>query len=820
MQERVKKLLLEANKLIFVKQYGEAEALLENILRLPEGAGDVLVHMRRVELAAMLGKLPRLRTDYRDKDAGIGYGGTFVEPQVRAIGAAMVEQHGEMVPAAESVETYQRIIREVGSTSRLAAGCFYGIGYAMETQGNIDRAVFNYEQAIAVDPEWYPALFGLSQLFYQKDDERRGDQFFFQFEQAAPYNVYGNFETHRKLSQEFIQLERYNEAEAAVTALSSWWLDNKGSCPPEVQVYEGFATARISELQGDPTLATQRSARARVLALQILEDSESAEGVLYFVAKVLEEFGEKALSLDYYKRILRRTGRNPAMVQKIGGQFLAQGQFKLAKDLFQDAWEANPDHPEIRFCLLVANLKLNNVNVEEYLIGRERLRQLVDNPSDKVELLALLHSLMAKFQGDADVHGHVGDVYQRLGNLSRAETHYRKMFEIDGRARHTALKYATWLMQHGDPDVAMEILQGIRVDAAVAASSRNERDEQRGDGRDKAAETRTEIEWLKSNYHARKHEYAESLELLRRVLATDPWNVSYLVQEAVCLAALAFSNRMKLERNPVNGQAEIPVDADLQSLAAGHESDVKWAEFDAATVDLERNQVWELAYVRRKLRFLYANGIGNALEALVYCGCRNDPVRGAYDIIRLLNTNFDSPDLYWALGILFREQWQLETASMWFEQTLRCPGLDSSLQRRVSLELADTYVWRNFSLPKAIEYAKLSLDMGDRASGRPLMVLAHAYLRSGQIRQAQVYLDQIGEAADTSEAAQHEATYLKGLLQYRNGARQQANKIWKPLLTVRTESIRFHNIKQEIMRYYFDGAPYQRTLLPPGRKAN
>jgi hypothetical protein len=47
-----------------------------------------------------------------------------------------------------------------------------------------------------------------------------------------------------------------------------------------------------------------------------------------------------------------------------------------------------------------------------------------------------------------------------------------------------------------------------------------------------------------------------------------------------------------------------------------------------------------------------------------------------------------------------------------------------------------------------------------------------------------------------------------GLLHYRNGAPQKAKQVWKPLLTVRTENLRFHNIKQEILRYYFEGTPY------------
>jgi len=92
--------------------------------------------------------------------------------------------------------------------------------------------------------------------------------------------------------------------------------------------------------------------------------------------------------------------------------------------------------------------------------------------------------------------------------------------------------------------------------------------------------------------------------------------------------------------------------------------------------------------------------------------------------------------------------------------------------------------------------------MGERANGRAITVLAHAYLKQGNIRQAQTYLEQVDRERDI------EAVFLMGLVHYRNGSRRDANQIWKPLITVRSESLRFHNIKQEILRYYFEGSPY------------
>lgn len=756
--------LEEANKLIFVKRYADAERALDDALETDEGRRELVVHLRRIELAAMLKKLDRMRAHYH-KLLRAG-----VDLVINETCLAFVEQHGEMVPPPESIASFGEIMRQNGPS----AACFYGIGYSMEAQGNYERAVFNYEQSLSLDPSWYLAYFGLSQIYYQSGDEKKGDHFFYLFEQAAPHNVYGNFETHRKLCHEFLEAERYSEAEAAIQALSEWWLDNKGACPTEIQVYELLATAKISEAQGDNTQAESRRTRAAGLASAALEDPRTTDGVLYFIAKVLEEFDDFAKAFKYYKRILRSEGSNPTLVQKIGSQFLSLGEYKLAKELFEEAYDVHPENPDIRFCLLVANLKLAGVNVEEYLIGRERLRQLTgDGGGDKVELLALLHSLMAKFAGDADVQGHIADVYLRLGNVDRAARHYESMYTLDGKNRASALKYAAFIMQYREPNRAMEVLGKINVEDGLST------------------EHQAEIYWLKANYYARQKQYRESLALLRNVLAIDPWNVSYLVQEVINLIALA-----KLDEDVRK------VDKVLLSLSNADDARIDWTEFDQATTRMEAAHAYELVYARRKLRYLYANGADDALLDLVRAACRHDAARGTYDFMKLLNTNFDSPSIYWALGYIFKELWQLETAGVWFEQMLLHPNLPKALRAKAYLELADCFIWQNRNLAKAVEYAKLAVDMDERKDLRAVRILGHAYLKSGQIRQAKLYLDQTDVQTD------HESRYLQGLLSYRNGAQREAKEIWKPLLTTPSESLRFHTIKQEVLKFYFDGAPY------------
>jgi tetratricopeptide (TPR) repeat protein len=761
---KLKPSLESANKLIFVKKYPEAKKIFEEILGKKDYSQNLLIHLRRIELYVMLNNLESLRLEYIEQ---------LKHPDTQndaKICLAFIDQQSENVNHNQMTTNFQNLLKECGPS----AAIYFGIGYSMEYLKNNDRAIFNYEQALKEDPLWYVANFGLSQIYYQMGDEKKGDHFFYLFEQAAPYNVYGNFETHRKLSREFLELEMYEEAEIAVQALSQWWQENKGSCPAEIKIYEFLATARIAELQKNMDLVEIRRTKAVAICQQLLEDSQVSENVYYFVAKILEEHGHFTNALDFYKKILKSDRGTPAMVQKIGGQFLSHGEYALAKEIFQEAYDLHPENNDLKFCLLVTNLKLSNANVEEYLIGRERLRQLVENSGDKVELLSLLHNLLAKFNQDSEVHLQLAEAYLKMGNSERASKHFETMYRLDPKNYKTSLRYSAYLMQYKSPDMAISIIKNLETNHPQLPS-----------------DAQVEADWLKANYYARRKEYEQSTDLLRRILAVDPWNVSYLIQEIINLTiVLGLDSELK------------KIDTVFDLISQHDESKINWEQYDAQTEKLEANHAYELVYVRRKLRYLYGNGSETLLFELIKSACKFNAVRATYDFMRLLNTNFDSYNIYWALGILFKELWQLETAAVFFEQMLLHPQATTQAKAKAYLELADCFIWQGKNLPKALEYVKMGMDFDGKNDQRFLRVLAHANLKLGYIRQAKLYLDQIDIVGD------HEARYLQGLLHYRNGDRVRANEIWKPLLTVRSESLRFHNIKQEVLKFYFEGAPY------------
>jgi hypothetical protein len=333
-------------------------------------------------------------------------------------------------------------------------------------------------------------------------------------------------------------------------------------------------------------------------------------------------------------------------------------------------------------------------------------------------------------------------------------------------------------MNHNDPDKAMEILRTI--EAPKGAMS----------------DVDAEIQWLKSSYFDRKSDWKASMDMLLPLLGRDPWNITYLIHEVICLTGL----------NGGAGAVQSAQDHWARKLANNEETRVNWTEFATDTERCSNQHLYQLAYARAKLQFLYMRGSEHSLRSVVRDACRFDAGKGARELLRLVNTNFDHPSVYWGLGLLYKELWQLEVASMWFELTLGLTNIDDRLKSLVYLDLADSYIWRNVNLPKAVEYIKLSLELSARngqQDRRALMIMGHALLRQGQVRQAQAYLDQMRDQAN-----EFEVQYLNGLVQYRNGQALRANEIWKPLLKFKTEQMRDYRIKQEILRYYFEKTPY------------
>ncbi|MGE0174865.1 MAG: tetratricopeptide repeat protein [Oligoflexales bacterium] len=752
--------LEEANKLIFVKNYTMAESILEKSLASAKYEDSLLMHLRYVELALKLGKLENLQKNYERKL------GKHPERLVYRMAKILVDQHGEFITPEEAVAEYSTIIKEFGESP----AAYYGIGFSMEILGNLDRALFNYKKSIEMDPTWYPSAFGLSQIYYLKGEDKTGDYYFYMFEKSAPYNVYGNFETHKELFQEFLDEEMYDEAAKAMSSLIEWWEETKGQCPLELRIQETFALSKVCSFRKDVEGEAYHVSLGKSLVEDYLSNETPVDNTLLFIARTLEEYGQVELAAEAYLKIVRNAGTNVDLIQKIGGQFLTTNQDQMAKSLFDEAYLLHPDNPEIRFCRLVANLKVAGIDIESYLVAKEKAKKLSGSAVDPLVTIPEWEKLARIFYEDPDTHAELASNYLKISKIDKAREHFRKMYELDSKSRIAMLKYASFETQLGNIGRAREALS--RLSASDFKSYAD----------------LSEYYWLKTAFHSHAGEGDESKKNLELALTVEPWNVSFILQQILQLSTLPELR----DEDPV-----------IEKLRRNDEDNLDWTRFDLSTERAAEAHAYELAYARQKLRYVYS-GDPAQLSKLIPYGKKFNLKTCASDFLKLLNTNFDGPDIYVCLGQVYKEMWQLEAASMWLEAVLGNPLASDRMKATVYLELADCLVWRGVDLGKAREYAKLAIDLGGESQHRAFTVLAHALLKSGQVREAQIYLDH----NDREKENDIEVTYLKGLVLYRNGLFTQANKIWKPLITHRIDGLKFYNIKQEIMRYYYEKEPY------------
>lgn len=751
-----------SNKLIFVKAYEEAKDLLVELVSTDQGKDELLVHLRLSELAVRLDSVDEFLLFYDEM-----YASDIFSEKVYSFARGFLKQHSEMFTNQESIDYFLKALDKYPNEP----AAYFSIGFGLEGLGSWDRAISNYEKAIAVDQEWYPCYFGLSQIYYNLNMDQKGDHFFYMYENEAPYNLYGNFDTHRKLSNEFLEKEEFEYAELSITTLSEWWEDNKGICPREIKVFEHFSCARIASFKGDALKSESQRKQALSVVTEVLRLPKFDSSALYFIAKVLEEHTEFDVAIKVYKKILKNGDVDPTIIQKIGSQFLSLGQNEIAYSLFDEAYKENPVNKELAFGRLVARLRQKGVEVESYLAQREKMLALASASADKVEMFSLLHNLLAQFEEDAEVHFQMASLYKDMENLDRAIEHIELMLILDGADPSVCINAASFYLQLGRLEDSHRSINLVRYAHLLDPGQLEE------------------YQYIQATLFMHQGEFETATNFLNKLLENDSWNVSYLVQLIYCKMMKIFEDK---------GEYDDPA---IESLMAGKDFNLDWTKYEQTTFQLENLHEAETVYLRNKLRFLYSRGNENHLLKLVHSAIAWNPIIAGNELIRLLNTNFDSPEVYYALSSLFSEQWQLQVSSMWAEQALMHPDLTNDLKRKIYLKLADNYLWEGANLDKALQYAMFARELGPVADEEANRVIGHAYLKQGKPKEAGVHLEQ-------SDGLNYETSYLKGLLEYRNGAIEKANTIWKPLLTVKSSSIKDHHIKQEMLKYYFDDQPY------------
>lgn len=763
-QDQIIRLMERANKSIFVKKFEEASKILELITSDGNGKDYLLAHLRRIELSCRLDNIEGLKENYNQKILS-----HELHEHTGALCLAFVNQQGNLVSTQESFAAFETIIKKWGKT---AAACF-GLGFCYELLEDYSNALEYYEISVSLDPNWVPSYFGMSQIYYQLNEDLKGDDFFYLFEKSAPFNLYGNFETHKNLAEEFLANERFDDALTSINLLVEWWVENKGFCPIEINVFSLLFSAKILSDKGDSNVSQEQMQDAVTTALKYLRMADLSEDTLNFLSRLFEDFGQLPMAAQMYIALIEHFEMSIDQLCKVIGHYNKSEQHELSLKILESAYQRLPEQSDIRSLITITKLEMKSISADEYMLNKQNIRSLMNRQSDLQEIERLILGLLKTNDEDPDLYGYLGEIYFHLNQYELAQNNFEKMFDLDSSNNTTGLRYAAYLIQAGETEKAGEILSEIESRSHSLYGVQNE------------------LYWLKANLFMKKSDFDSALKCLRAILTSDPWNINYISYEIICLTKLKGHGY------------ESYIDLMLYEFSEDKGSREEWVTFVENTEILKEMNHFEIAYSRSKVQLLYQMGNEQAISEFVECAKSFDPNRAYSDLLKLLNTNFDSPRITWALGFLSNELWQFEVAGMWFQQLLDSKDLSKETLNLVYTSLADCLVWKNTKIGKALELINAVKQSIGNLSDEQLLIDSHINLKLGNINEAQTSLDLVhGKEYD------FESKYLKGLLQYRNGQVTKAKAIWKPLLTVNSDRLRYYQIKQDLLKFYFSKEDY------------
>lgn len=741
-----------ANKLIFVEHYEEAKTILYENLYTENGELNFIVVLRLAELEKKLNNL----------DSFIRYLNNSKIINNLALFLTML--HEPSYEPESILKSIHKITEENNQRKDVVSYC---LGLTYEKMQDPEKALYHYKQSVKHNSEWYPAYYGIAEIYYQNRNEKQGDQYFYLYEKFAPYNVYGNIETHKFLSMEFLLNGDFDYAIKSIKTLSQWWIQTKNYCPDEIKIFEAFIVANIYKKQNKFSESRNTIDQAIKTVDKMLNSVEFDNNVdvLLFVAKILSDHDEKNKALEVYKRVISHEVQNSENILKIGLEVLTQADINSAHKVFSELYQESPDDENVRFCFLIARLKLHKVEIEQYLYQRDKLIANVEGESNPFYLLEEVSVLLRKFNFDSDVHMVAAQIFQRLQSDKKQKFHLDKMIKIDPLGAKSKVIYAEYLVYKSKFEQALDKTESIQIEKLSDIELNK-----------KLGWIRAKCSYATGDYYGAKNSYD-------KILKQEPWNIAYIRGQ--------IKNYEKLE---------LTANQDQQEEKIVLIKDIDWRAHIKETYSLLSFKKHDLAYHRAKLSFICMNGSNESIELLVDCAKEFYVDVCIYDVIKLINTNFDHPNLYWIIGSLYKSLNQLETAYNWFSMTTKfSQERYQEVFRKTYSEMANCLLFMNREIHKAIEFTLMSLDVHNQSSREIeslYQTLTLCFLKVGDFDKAKNALDELSGESFSNK-------YIKGLYLIRSGELEAGKKIWKSIISTKVDSLKEHMFKRDLLKTYY-----------------
>lgn len=545
-----------ANKYIFVQDFEKAEAILRELTT--ANLHDYEIFFRRVEVAIKRNALEPLIDEFKDLLAqkphirSIEFG--YLLARVRSFphkaesSEKRVEKKERFQFAAPRVERFTWLTSKKIKISRSAllpddvsivpvplsssdhmqeeemqralalhtdepdnyaawflAGCVY------ESMGVFDKAVEKWKRAFELNSFSISAISALVELQHIRYPHLSAMDYSSQFEMIDKYIMHGHFETHTELYKEFIQKGEYRNAIGALRTLADWLQQKHGNVPVEVEALCLLGAMKAYKLDGNESAAEacRDEVENVVISYQksLLRENFAQ---LMFIAQMCEEYNLKSVAKMCYFSILNTTDMPVDAVVEAASRCVSQFPSEALYECLKLAIRRHKGNLELCFFQNVCLLKMNRINVTDYVERKSKVRQLLEQYENNAALLELL-ALIKIFDADPELHYYLGEIYLRLEKHDLALVHFEKMYNMESYNPEGVLRYVFLLLKEKRYAVVKQVCQENFSHLAFTQAQENE------------------LRWCLSAVLFVEENYEQAQQEILKSLEHDPWNSSYMV---------------------------------------------------------------------------------------------------------------------------------------------------------------------------------------------------------------------------------------------------------------------------------------------------
>lgn len=624
---------------------------------------------------------------------------------------------------------------------------WYVAGCALESIGRIQEALELWTQSYKLNNSSIATLATLTELQQLGVVTDFGANYSEKFESLDKYLVHGHLETHTQLYNEFIKAGDYKNAIQSLKILAEWLQRQYGEVPVEIEVLNLLGSMHAYKLANN--LEAAEASRAEVENIVIAcKKSPRDMNQLYFIAQLCEDYGLKSLARMCYFTVLISSESHLDLIIQTASHCVSNNPSEGLLECLKVSYKNTHGSPEIRFCMLICGLKIAHVNISEYMVKKNQVRDLILKEPNSKNILSILEELNKIYNSDPEVHYYLGEIHSKIGHYKEAKEYFTSMFARDYYNTDGILRYIFFLLKTRDYVTARKIAQeGLQL-SSLSEQQANE------------------MHWSIAATYFSEGNFENSYNEILKSISSDPWNPSYLILLLRSSINIDNNNFLKDNEELIKNLEDIILnsetpDSDKDALA---EKTIKYGN------DCIENNQLEYAWVLSKCVILITNNISEQLlQFIAKSGAGYNSRIAVQELLLLLkNKNINKGLNFATLSACIAKIYSLSgnwpLVDEWLSIAKNNKDSAAKLTKQKLFELeALSMTMRGTDLKKAQLLLEAAIDSYDNVQKVPLDTkVLHGYLLVAQ-GQFSVGLEKMQNNISTNASIQSLYFLIKGL---------------------------------------------------------